>query len=216
MSLNAVSEQKTMRKSILGFLSGTLLSRISGFLRDMSMAFFFGAESSIAAFLVALRFAILLRRLFGEGALLNGFVPYFESQRTQNPADAARFFRDTFFSLAALLLLLIASAELGLYFFCKSNEIFHLMMFILPGVFFVCLFGICCGLLNCEKHFFITGAAPIAYNAIWILAVWILGNELPQVAAVGLSLAISVAFFLPVADHDAQNGPVFADAPFLA
>src|SRR5882672_6947094 len=115
MSLNAVSE-KTISRSLLGFFSGTVLSRISGFFRDVSMAFFFGADASIAAFLVALRFAVLLRRLFGEGALLNGFIPHFEAERKKDPREAAKFFRDTFFSLALVLVFLIAIAEVGLYF----------------------------------------------------------------------------------------------------
>ncbi len=198
MALNAVSENKTIIKSALGFFSGTLLSRVSGFFRDISMAFFFGADASIAAFLVALRLAILLRRIFGEGALLNGFIPHFESHRTQDPSEAARFFRDAFFSLSILLLFLIGTAEVGLYFIAphvQAKEILDLTMLILPGVPFVCLFGICSGLLHCEKYFFITGVAPVAYNAIWILAIWILGNQSPKIAASGLSMAISFAFF---------------------
>jgi len=198
MALNTVSEQKTIVKSALNFFSGTMLSRVSGFLRDMSMAFFFGTEASIAAFLVALRLAVLLRRIFGEGALLNGFVPHFETHRTEDGPKAAKFFRDVFFSLFCLLILLTSAAEFGLYFLMNAypdSEVLPLVMLILPGVVFVCLFGICSGLLHCEKHFFITGVSPVAYNVIWIAAVWRLGSYPPATAAVGLSCAISLAFF---------------------
>jgi putative peptidoglycan lipid II flippase len=68
-------------------------------------------------------------------------------------------------------------------------------MLILPGVLFVCLFGICSGLLHCEKYFFLTSVAPVAYNAIWLIAVWGFRNEQMDAAAIGLSLAISLAFF---------------------
>jgi len=171
-----------------------MLSRVTGLVRDMSMAFFFGADASIAAFIVALRFAILLRRIFGEGALLNGFVPHFESHRKADPKQAAEFFRDTFFSLGLVLVGLIGCAEVVLSWFLP-NEIVYLVMLILPGVPFICLFGIGSGLLHCEKHFFLSGVAPIAYNLIWIAAVWIVRKEVPQMAAIYLSLAISVAFF---------------------
>ncbi|HEX2583031.1 MAG TPA: lipid II flippase MurJ, partial [Chlamydiales bacterium] len=186
---------RTLAKSAFSFLSGTLLSRVSGVMRDMSMAFFFGTSASIAAFLVALRFATLLRRLFGEGALLNGFIPHFEEKRRLDPKGAALFFRDVFFSMLFLLLVLIGSGELLLYQWIDASPIVYLVMLILPGVLFVCLFGICSALLHCEKCFFLTGVAPVAYNAIWLSAVWIFRNERPELAAIGLAISISLAFF---------------------
>lgn len=159
------------------------------------MAFVFGADASIAAFLVAFRFAALLRRIFGEGALLNGFVPHFETHRSQDPIQAAKFFRDTFFSSLLVLIGLVILLEIIFYNLSHASEVIYLMMFILPGVLFICLFGINSGLLQCERHFFITGSAPMIYNVIWIGSVWILGGFPTQTAAVGLSCAIATAFF---------------------
>ena len=191
----STDQPQTIAKSALSFLSGTMVSRVTGLIRDMSMACFFGTTPSIAAFFVALRFAILIRRILGEGALLNGFVPYFESHRKTDPKHAALFFRDIFFSLSLFLFALIAVVELLLYFCFEANQIIYLVMLILPGIPFICLFGICSGLLHCEKYFFLTGVAPVAYNLIWIAAVWVFRNELPETAAVCLSMAISFAFF---------------------
>ena len=188
-------ESKTIARSAASFLSGTLLSRVSGLARDMSMAMFFGTSGSIAAFLVALRFAILLRRLFGEGALLNGFIPHFEAKRALDPKQGALFFRDVFCSISFLLIALIGGAEYILSFWIQSSPILYLTMLILPGVLFVCLFGLCSGLLHCEKYFFLTGVAPVAYNAIWLGAVWIFRHELPDAAAIALSISIALAFF---------------------
>jgi putative peptidoglycan lipid II flippase len=194
---NPKENPQLIAKSAFSFLSGTAVSRVSGLVRDMSMACFFGTSASIAA----LRFAILLRRVLGEGALLNGFVPFFESHRKNDPRQAALFFRDVFFSLSLFLFVLIAAVELLLYFWMsygsltvENRQIVYLIMLILPGIPFICLFGICSGLLHCEKYFFLTGVAPVAYNLIWIAAVWIFRNEIPSVAAVSLSVAISIAF----------------------
>ncbi len=159
------------------------------------MAFFFGTSASIAAFLVALRFAILLRRIFGEGALLNGFIPHFERERSIDPKRGALFFRDVFFSMLVCLVVLIGAGELMLYQWIDSSPIIYLIMLILPGVLFVCLFGLCSGLLHCEKYFFLTGVAPVAYNVIWLSAVWVFRNDLPESVAIGLSLSITLAFF---------------------
>ncbi len=198
---NSADSSYTVAKSALSFLSGTALSRISGLARDMSMAFFFGTSPSIAAFLVALRLANLLRRIFGEGALLNSFIPHFESYRNDNPKQAAEFFRDTFFSLIFFLSLFIGGLEIILYFsktaFALSPEnqqILQLIMIILPGTLFICLFSICSALLHCEKFFFLSGISPLAYNSIWIAAVLIFRHHLPEKAATGLSLGITLAF----------------------
>lgn len=188
-------QPQTIVKSAFSFLSGTVLSRVSGLARDLSMAFFFGTSASIAAFLMALRFATIFRRIFGEGALLNGFIPYFEAERKIDPKRAALFFRDLFFSITLLLIVFIGVGEWILYQWIEFSPIIYLVMLIVPGVLFACLFGICSGLLHCEKIFFLTGVAPVAYNAIWLIAVWMFRKEQTEVAAVGLSIAITCAFF---------------------
>lgn len=191
----------TIVKSAFSFLSGTTLSRISGLARDMSIAFFFGTNSSIAALLVALKLANLLRRIFGEGALLNSFIPHFESYRNESPKRAAEFFRDTFFSLTILLIILITAIEVLLYYTThiftieKENaQITHLIMIIMPGVLFICLSSICSGLLHCQKNFFLTGISPVAYNVIWIASIFVLKDYAPQNAVVGLSIGVIIAF----------------------
>jgi putative peptidoglycan lipid II flippase len=98
---------QTIRRSSHRFFSGTLLSRLTGMLRDMSMAYAFGTQSSIAAFMIAFRFAHLLRRLFGEGALQSAFIPEFEALRHQQETRAFIFFRDLTLSLTFFLILLI-------------------------------------------------------------------------------------------------------------
>ena len=55
--------------------SFTLLSRILGFVRDFFIARVFGAGLATDAFFVAFRIPNLLRRLFGEGAFSQAFVP---------------------------------------------------------------------------------------------------------------------------------------------
>ncbi len=66
----------------------TLLSRISGLVRDMVFAGLIGAGAGIAAdaFYVAFRIPNFLRRIFGEGAFSQAFVPVL----TEYKARAAR------------------------------------------------------------------------------------------------------------------------------
>jgi putative peptidoglycan lipid II flippase len=187
---------QSISKSAIAFLSGTFLSRVTGMCRDIAMAFSFGAHPAIAAFLVAFRFSNLLRRLFGEGQMTAGFIPYFESIRKESPEKGALFFRDLFHSLSLFLILLIAIVEIGLYFWWRleRNELLFLTMLMLPGTLFICLFGLTSSLLQCEKRFFLPGFAPVAFNFVWIGAALLWRNRPPEEAAIALSVAIVIAF----------------------
>lgn len=198
-----VDSPKTVSRSTFAFLSGTFLSRITGLGRDTAMAVAFGSNPAIAAFMVAFRFANLIRRLFGEGPLSSGFIPHFEQLRLDSPEKGALFFRDLFFSMGLFLLLLIGGIEGILYAFLKwgnlgpgSGQILSLTMWMLPGILFICLFGLSSGLLQCQRRFFLTGFAPAAFNLVWIASVIFLKDRDPSFAVFPLAAAIIAAFFL--------------------
>ncbi|MBS3731570.1 MAG: murein biosynthesis integral membrane protein MurJ, partial [Desulfobacterales bacterium] len=67
----------------------TLISRILGFVRDMVIAWFFGAGRLSDAFFVAFRIPNLLRRLFAEGTLSMAFVPVFTEQMSRHGREEA-------------------------------------------------------------------------------------------------------------------------------
>ena len=79
----------------------TLASRITGLVRDLLMAAAFGVSGLTDAFNVAFRIPNLLRRLFGEGAFSQAFVPVLASSRARDgeaawsPAYASRSPRST-------------------------------------------------------------------------------------------------------------------------
>lgn len=75
--------QKVNRSSFSMF-SGTLLSRITGFVRDMVIGYFF-TRTETDAFFVAFRFPNFFRRFFGEGALTVSFIPVFTECLYQKP-----------------------------------------------------------------------------------------------------------------------------------
>src|SRR5690606_41036113 len=61
----------------------TLLSRITGLIRENLTAAIFGASAFTDAFFVAFRLPNLLRRLFAEGAFSQAFVPILAESRTR-------------------------------------------------------------------------------------------------------------------------------------
>lgn len=193
---------QTIRRSSHRFFSGTLLSRVTGMLRDMSMAYAFGTQPSIAAFMVAFRFAHLLRRLFGEGALQSAFIPEFEALRHQQEQRAFTFFRDLTVALSLLLILLIGIASGGLAAFLwwgdlnpDNQEIVYLTLLMLPSLLFICLFGLNASLLQCEKSYFIPSVAPVAFNGIWIISVLYLKQLPAEQAMPVLAIGVVIACF---------------------
>jgi len=184
-------------RSALKVLSGTLLSRITGLLRDMAMAYAFGATASLAAFLLAFRFVYLLRRLFGESLLHQGFIPKFEQIRASNPKESALFFRDLFWTLTSILFVVVLICE-GIL-FQIGGEVAQLSRWMLPGVIFLCLFGLTSGLLNMEKSFFLPAVSPASFNLVWIIGVIGLSKLPTESAILGLSLMITFAFLLQFA-----------------
>jgi len=187
-------------RSAFSFLTGTLLSRFTGLLRDVSMAFCFGSSPAIAAFMIAFRFSHLLRRLLGEGSLSSGVIPHFETLRKEAPREGALFFSTLFRCIALFVLGTVCLVEGVLYFLLKSGvlsyegqEVLLFTMWMLPGMLFICLFGLSNALLQCEKYFFLTGVAPIAFNCVWILAIFFLKDLSPTQAAQGLSIAVVLA-----------------------
>ena len=197
-----VSDSKeSVAKGALHFLTGTFMSRLTGMIRDLSMAYCFGVSSAVGIFLIAFRLSNLLRRLFGEGALLNGFIPFFEAKRRKDPKGGAYFFRDVFWSLGLVLIMIVGTLEAILIPLIYSGAVsetvgntLSLLVIQLPGLIFICLFGLSMALLQCEKSFFIPGVAPVAFNLIWIGTVWATASYAPEVAMGYLSIAVVFAF----------------------
>src|SRR2546430_175782 len=77
----------------------TLLSRITGFARDIVLAAVLGAGPIADAFFVALRLPNHFRAIFAEGAFNAAFVPAYAPIRQQSGAPPAQGFADRVFTL---------------------------------------------------------------------------------------------------------------------
>ena len=77
----------------------TLLSRVTGFVRDIMLAAVLGAGPVADAFFVALRLPNHFRAIFAEGAFNAAFVPAYARIREQGGAERARLFADRIFTL---------------------------------------------------------------------------------------------------------------------
>ena len=80
----------TLFKSAATVSALTLVSRITGLIRETLTASIFGAGPQTDAFFVAFRLPNLLRRLFAEGAFTQAFVPILAGTREASGEREAR------------------------------------------------------------------------------------------------------------------------------
>lgn len=191
---------KTIARSARLFLSGTVLSRVTGLLRDIVTAYAFGASANVAAFLVAFRFSHFFRRILSEGALQGAFTPRYEQLKHEQPSSAACFYRDLQYALGSLLLICII-VVISILFFSDSTlnlspgnqEIVQLTAYLMPGLFFICLYGLNAALLQCENQYFLSSAVPSLLNIGWTIGVFFLMDIPTSEAMPWLALFVVLA-----------------------
>ena len=168
-------------KAALSVSGMTLLSRITGFVRDTLMAVMFGAGHSMDAFVVAFRIPNLLRRMFAEGAFSQAFVPVLAEYKARRGKEATRdlaarvmgmlaviLFCATVVGIIAAPLVVYASA----YGFTKDADKFELTVQLLricfPYILFISLTSFASGVLNTFGSFKAPAFTPVLLNLSFI------------------------------------------------
>jgi putative peptidoglycan lipid II flippase len=197
-----MSENARVTKAAGVVGAATLLSRIFGFIRDVVIAWFFGAGLASDAFFVAFRIPNLLRRLFAEGSLTIAFVPVFTEYLTDHgKAEAFSLARS---AVRLLSVILIVTVIAGILFapaiirvlapgFGGSTEklamTLTLTRIMFPYIFFISLVALCMGILNALGHFAAPALAPVFLNIGMISAVLVVS---PYFADPVMGLAVGV------------------------
>ena len=161
--------------------SFTMVSRVTGFARDMLIAAALGAGPAADAFFVSLKLANLFRRLFAEGAFGSGFVPLFGRALAEGgrPA-AARFAANAAGLLLAALVPTVLLAELGMPWivrviatgFDPAGERYALAVALsrvtFPYLALISLTALVGAVLNGLGRFAAAAAAPVLANLVLI------------------------------------------------
>lgn len=169
-------------KALATVSSMTLLSRVSGFVRDVLQAQIFGAGPLMDAFVVASRLPNLLRRMFAEGAFSQAFVPVLAEYKTRQGEEATRILIDKVATSLALLLAVvtaigIVAAPLLIYAtaagFAASPDKFDLSVQLLricfPYIFFISLVSMAAGILNTWGKMGAPAFTPFFLNLSYII-----------------------------------------------
>jgi putative peptidoglycan lipid II flippase len=193
----------------------TLLSRVTGLVREMVYARFFGAGALMDAFLVAFKIPNFLRRLSAEGAFSQGFVPVVSEYRHTRTREETRELvagvAGTFGAVLFVVTVLgvLAAPVLVLLFapgFRGDEDKFaqaaQMLRFTFPYVFFISLTALFGGVLNSYGRFAVPAATQVLMNLVMIVfTAWLaVGSENPGlVLAIGVFVSgvVQVVFQLP-------------------
>jgi len=188
----------------------TLLSRVTGLMREMMIAHFLGAGLAADAFFVAFRFPNLFRSLFAEGALNAAFVPLFSGKLTKEGQGEALVFAERALSVLGLALtvfvvvmeLIMPWAMMGLApgFADVPGKIelaSDLSRICFPYLLFISLTALQAGVLNSVGRFAAAAGTPILLNVVAMLGLLVLSpyTETPAHALAWGTFASGVAQF---------------------
>lgn len=194
----------TFRRAIFTVGGFTLLSRASGFVRDVLAASFLGAGMAADAFFVALRLPNLFRRLFAEGAFSISFVPLFTGELKEGREQAKSFAEE---ALALLVTVLLAFTLLMMLFMPwvmrvitpgysdepeKMALAITLSQITFPYLFLISIAALLGSVLNALGRFGPYAAAPVAFNLTQIVAL-LIWNDTTLEAATAQAWAVSVS-----------------------
>ncbi|MEM9055759.1 MAG: murein biosynthesis integral membrane protein MurJ [Pseudomonadota bacterium] len=182
----------------------TLGSRILGFLRDILIAAKVGAGPIGDAFVTALMFPNLFRRVFAEGAFAQAFVPaYARTLEADGPQAAADVARQTMRGLFAATAALVIIAQLSMPWIMKvihggyeeTSESFQLAILLtqitMPYLACMALAALLSGVLNSAGRFILSAGAPTVLN-IFLITAALLGDD-PRHTAFLAAIAVTAA-----------------------
>ena len=169
----------------------TLLSRISGFMRDIFIAAFLGAGVFSDIFLIAFKLPNLFRRITAEGALTSAFLPIYSKLIEQKGKIFADNLLKTFIFLVAIFLILLMIViqiimPFIIYFlapgFSDNNLVFEqitsltrITIIFMPLISIVALLGMA---TNVYGKFWVLSFTPIILNFCLIISCFFINDNL--------------------------------------
>ena len=182
----------------------TLVSRILGFVREMVFARIMGASAAAEVFIWAFQLPNLLRRLLGEGAFSQGFVPLFARRigKDGDLEDAKRFAEEVqavflpvlilitaIFVIAMPAVVIAVASERWTGDPAKFDFTVYLTRVTFPNLIYISMVSLYSGILNSLSRFVAAAFAPALLN-VALLAALLLVPVGGAATAVAMSWAV--------------------------
>jgi putative peptidoglycan lipid II flippase len=178
-------------RSTLVFSSMTLLSRVTGLVRDVVQAIVFGPSVAMDAFVVAYRIPNFLRRVFAEGSFAQAFVPVFAEIKQRGDAAALKDLLDHVAgALCAAVLVVTALGMLAAPWIAalfapgaldepqKLALTGDMLRITFPYLWFISLTALGGAVLNSFGRFAVPAVTPVLHNLAIIAAALLLAPRM--------------------------------------
>ncbi len=214
-------------RSAWGITLWTFVSRLTGLLRDATIARFLGASAASDAFWTAFRIPNAFRAILGEGGLPGAFVPMAKKVARERPGQEGIYAGRMFTALLAVLVVVVA---LGVVFAPTLVTLFasgfrntpgkfeltvYLTRLLFPYILLVSLASLLESYLNSKGRFQLAAATPVALNLSIVLAAYALAPlsvPVPVALCIGV-IAGGLAQLLMQAPLAKKLGFVFGGSP---
>jgi putative peptidoglycan lipid II flippase len=205
--------------------AGIFFSRISGFIRSVLMASFFGASGLADVWIAATKIPNVIQNLLGEGTLSASVIPVYSEFLEEGREDEAGRFAGAILGIlmtvaggAALLGMLLAPLFVPMAFPLWDPDKLALttiivqILFPMSAVLVVSAWAL--AILNSHRRFLVSYMAPVAWNGAIIATVVVMGfgfgwsgRELLLAAAWGalggglLQFTVQLPYVVPLLKH---------------
>ena len=194
----------TLFRSAATISSLTLLSRVTGLVRDILVARAFGAGPLTDAFWIAFRIPNLLRRLFAEGAFSQAFVPILGAARNAHDDEVIRRLLDRIalvliFALMVITVVGVVAAPWVVSAIASGmRQTEHATQFdaavwmtraMFPYIICMSLIAFASGVLNTWRKFAVPAFTPVLLNLFMIGAcIWLAPHIDPPIYALAVGV----------------------------
>ncbi len=158
--------------------AGVFTSRISGLVRDILFARYWGTGDTLGAFFVAFTIPNLFRRILGEGALAEAFIPLFAEKSARDGRPAAMRFAANVVAIVGTVLVGITGIGIGVAVLAAGMVVdefgrttLRMVPWLLPYSIFICIAGILAAILNSARRFAVPALSSVILNLAFIIAV---------------------------------------------
>ena len=178
--------------------AAVFISRIFGLLRDILLARFIGGGAVMSAWVLAFRIPNTFRRFFGEGAASQALIPMLEHIIQEKGLEKAKRDFGTIFATLGTVLAIV-SVLIGLvsvllmphfYSVTRIYTTLLLLPILMPYTVFICLTGICGGILNLFGKFFLPALSSVILNLFIIATLIFFSSSSPDTLITKVSWAV--------------------------
>lgn len=198
-----------MKETAILLMVASIISKIIGFLREIVLAYFYGASYVSDAYLIAITIPGTIFAFIGAG-LATGYIPLYSRIEKEKGLNVANKFTSNVINFVMILCTVIAL--IGLFFTAPIVKMFAagfegetlniavlITRFSIVGVYFTALVYIFTAYLNLKNSFLIPALVAIPMNIVVIASYAISSKTGVWVLGIGtfLSMAIQMVFLAP-------------------